>query len=185
MERFLTDIKKQFSYYKLLADKAMEQVNDEEFYHQSHECLNSIAIIVKHISGNLLSRFTQFRTTDGEKPWRQRDNEFIIESKVRADLMEIWEKAWTVLFLALDELTEEDIDASIYIREQPQNISSALIRSVTHASHHIGQILLLAKEFRKEEWICLSIPKGKSTEFNASIDKTRKPDHYTDKFLKD
>ena len=183
MERFLIDIKKQFSYYKLLADKAMEQVSDEEFYQQSDESLNSIAIIVKHISGNLLSRFTQFRTTDGEKSWRHRDKEFIIESNVRADLMEIWEKAWTVLFMALDELEEEDIDATITIRQQSQNISSALIRSVTHASHHVGQILILAKAFRKEEWISLSIPKGKSEEFNASIDKKETPDHYTDKLL--
>lgn len=184
-DRFLIDINKQFRYYKSLGDKALAQVTDEEFYFRAHEELNSIAIIVKHICGNLLSRFTQFRTTDGEKPWRRRDEEFMMKSKVRADMMEIWDKAWTVLFNELDALTANDLDETITIRTQPHSISTALIRSLAHISNHIGQILLLAKAFKKEEWKSLSIPKGQSEAFNSKATRADKPDHYTDHLLKD
>jgi uncharacterized damage-inducible protein DinB len=182
-DRFLTDIRKQFTYYKTLGDKALEQVSDDEFYFRESEEFNSIAIIVKHICGNLLSRFTQFRTTDGEKPWRHRDTEFILESTVRADMMQIWEKAWAVLFTELESLTATDMDNTITVRTQPHNISTALIRSLAHISHHIGQIVLLAKAFRKEYWNSLSIPKNQSESFNVKATNSSKPDHYTDHLL--
>jgi len=182
-DRFLLDIKKQFQYYKILCERAMVQVTDKEFYHRDHEELNSIAIIVKHICGNLLSRFTQFRTTDGEKPWRRRDEEFILHSKVRADMMEIWERAWTVLFNELEKLEATDVDETITIRTQLHNISTALIRALAHITNHVGQIILLAKAFRKKDWKVLSIPIGKSEAFNGKAADDEKPDHYTDHLM--
>ncbi len=184
-ERFLTDIIKQFRYYKILGDKALAQVTDEEFYFREHDDLNSLAIIVKHICGNLLSRFTQFKTTDGEKAWRRREEEFTLHPTVRSDMMEIWDKAWTVLFNELDDLRADDLDETIIIRTQPHNISTALIRALAHISNHIGQIVLLAKTFRKDEWESLSIPKGQSDSFNKKATASTKPDHYTDVLLKE
>lgn len=178
---FLSDIKKQYAYYRQLAEKAIDQVSEQEFFWQQHDHMNSIAIIVKHISGNLLSRFHDFKTSDGEKPWRNRDDEFEINLLSKKDNMELWTKAWTVLELELDLLTVENMSDTIFIRQQAHLIPTALIRSVTHTSHHIGQIIHIAKMIKAEDWQSLSIPKGQSTQFNEQL-KTSSDhtEHYTD-----
>lgn len=178
---FLHDIKKQYSYYRKLAEQAIQQISEEEFFWKQHEHVNSIAIIVKHISGNLLSRFHDFKTSDGEKSWRNRDDEFEINSSVKDDYMEVWQKAWTVLERELDSLTAENMSDTVYIREQAHLIPTALIRSVTHAAHHIGQIIYQAKIIKGENWTSLSIPKGQSTQFNAQLKTSSdQNEHYTD-----
>lgn len=178
---FLNDIQKQYSYHKQLAEKAIHQVSEEEFFWQQHEHVNSIAIIVKHISGNLLSRFHDFRTSDGEKSWRNRDDEFENHSYVKDDYMEVWQKAWTVLENELESLSAENMADTIYIRQQAHLIPTALIRSVTHTAHHIGQIIHQAKIIRGENWTSLSIPKGQSQQFNAQLKASSdQKKHYTD-----
>jgi len=180
-EHFLNDIKKQYSYYRKLAEKAIEQVSEEEFFWQQHEHVNSVAIIVKHITGNLLSRFHDFKTSDGEKSWRNRDDEFEINSSVKDDYMEVWQKAWTVLENEFESLTPEHMTDTIFIREQAHLIPTALIRSVTHTAHHIGQIIYQAKIIKAEHWTSLSIPKGQSQQFNDQLKATKdQKKHYTD-----
>lgn len=183
--QFLSDIKKQYSYYRALAEQAINQISEQEFFYQQHEGVNSVAIIVKHISGNLLSRFKDFRSSDGEKSWRNRDNEFVKTADKKVDYMDAWHKAWTVLIEALDELNEANIMETIYIRKQGHTIPTALIRSLSHTSHHIGQILYQAKILKGKQWISLSIPKGQSQQFNESMNKEDlEGEHYTDHLLK-
>lgn len=183
--QFLSDIKKQYGYYRTLAEQAINQISEEAFFYQQHEGVNSVAIIVKHISGNLLSRFKDFRSSDGEKSWRNRDNEFVITADKKADYMDDWHKAWTVLFEALDELNETNIKETIYIRNQAHTIPTALIRSLSHSSHHIGQILYQAKILTGNQWTSLSIPKGQSQQFNQSMNtEDLDGEHYTDHLLK-
>ena len=178
---FLNDTKKQYAYYRQLAEKAIEQISEEQFFWQQHEHVNSIAIIVKHISGNLLSRFHNFKTSDGEKSWRNRDDEFEINTTVKADYMEVWEKAWTVLETELNSLTAENMTDTIYIRNQAHLIPTALLRSVTHASHHIGQIVYQAKIIKGRDWQTLSIPRGQSQKFNDELKASKDNNgHYTD-----
>lgn len=183
--QFISDIKKQYHYYRVLAERAIVQVRQDEFFFQQHEDVNSIAIIVKHISGNLLSRFKDFRLTDGEKDWRNRDDEFVINERVMNEYIEIWNVAWTVLFKELDELNDSNITDSILIRNHTQSIPTALIRSLSHTSYHIGQIIHQAKIIKGAEWISLSIPRGQSQEFNDQMkQKDHDGKHYTDDLLK-
>lgn len=183
--QFISNIKKQYAYYRHLAEKAIDQVNQDEFFYQQSEEVNSIAIIVKHISGNLMSRFKDFRFTDGEKEWRNRDDEFVATASTKEDYMEVWKIAWTVLFNELDELNDTNINDSIFIRNQSHTIPTALIRSVSHTSYHIGQIIHQAKIFRGSTWISLSIPRGQSQQFNEELNRTKQVgQHYTDDLLK-
>ncbi len=152
-----------------MADKALEQVSDEEFFRQVDPESNSIAVIVKHISGNQHSRWTDFLTTDGEKKYRQRDTEFEILDKNRESLMNYWEVGWKILFDSLESLTIEDFSKSVTIRGESHTIFEAINRQLTHYAYHVGQIAFLAKHYRSSEWKTLSVPKNKSAEFNEFL----------------
>lgn len=169
IENFQADTLTSFRNYKLLAERAIEQVSDEEFFATIDEEANSIAVIVKHIAGNLRSRWTDFLTSDGEKPDRNRDSEFEMMGDTRESLMKFWEDGWQTLFNAIEPLTPEDFSKTITIRGEPHTVVEAINRQLTHYSYHIGQIVLLAKHFRSAEWKSLSVPKNKSAEFNQIL----------------
>lgn len=161
------DAVQSFRNYKALGERAIEQVSDDEFFALIDPEANSIAIIVKHIAGNLHSRWRDFLNSDGEKPDRFRDGEFVagdIES--RAALMASWDSGWQTLFEAIEPLTVEDFSRTVQIRGETHTIVEALNRQLTHYASHIGQIILLAKHFRSESWQTLSVPKNRSAEFN-------------------
>ncbi|MBA3705337.1 MAG: DUF1572 family protein, partial [Bacteroidetes bacterium] len=154
-----------FKSYKSLADKAMLQLsNDKEFHYAPDQESNSIAIIIKHISGNMISRWTDFLTTDGEKPNRNRDTEFIEGTETREQLIQIWEKGWNVFFNTLNSLTEKDLMKAVTIRGEGLTVIQALNRQTAHYAYHIGQIVFLAKHIKNTEFKSLSIPKNKSAE---------------------
>ena len=155
---------------KKLAERAIEQMSDEEFFATIDEEANSIALIVKHIAGNLRSRWTDFLSTDGEKPDRNRDTEFEVIEDTRESLMQFWEDGWKILFDSIDPLTEEDFSKTVTIRGEPHSIVEAINRQLTHYSYHVGQIVLLAKHFRSNEWKTLSVPKNRSAEFNQFVE---------------
>jgi len=181
MNNYLSSIKKQFEYYKSLGDKTFAQVNDEHLFYQYNIESNSIAIIVKHIVGNMLSRWTDFLITDGEKEWRNRDDEFSDSINTRVELLATWEKGWECLFNAIDSLTEEDLNKEIFIRNMGHTIVEAINRQLAHYSYHIGQIVFIGKLVSNDNWESLSIPKGDSKAYN--IDKFSKPkrtEHFTD-----
>ena len=172
-KHYLEDSISSFRAYKKLAERAFEQVSDEEFFRALDEESNSIAVIMKHISGNMLSRWTDFLTTDGEKPDRNRDMEFVITPETtREDLMKQWERGWSCLFRALEPLQPEDLMRKVYIRGKEHTVLQAINRQLTHYPQHIGQIVFLAKHFRSSEWQTLSIPRNKSAEFNAYLATT-------------
>jgi hypothetical protein len=184
MESYLTSIRKQFEYYKMLGEKAMSQVPDEQLFYQPNEESNSIAILVNHLAGNMLSRFTDFLTTDGEKEWRNRDEEFLNPFQDRKQLMAQWSKGWTCLFNALDQLTPGDLEKIIYIRNDGHTVTEALNRQLAHYPYHIGQMVFIAKMLKNEEWQSLSIARNKSTDYNKQKfiqDKGRR--HFTDDLL--
>jgi hypothetical protein len=158
-----------FRNYKKMAERAMEQVSDHEFFAAIDAEANSIAVVVKHIAGNLVSRWTDFLTTDGEKPTRDRDREFEIADDSRQSLMEFWEHGWQTLFENIAPLTIADFSKTVTIRGQEHTIVEAINRQLTHYSYHIGQIVLLAKHFRSADWKTLSIPKSRSAEFNQFL----------------
>lgn len=156
--------------HKHLAEGAFEQLRDHEFFEQLDGEANSVAILIKHISGNLRSRFRDFLISDGEKPDRHRDQEFILDPRPsRAELLRWWEEGWRYCFDAIGGLKPEDVDRTVTIREQPHTIVQALNRSFGHMAYHVGQIVLLAKHIRGNEWKNLSVPRGKSEEFNAEM----------------
>jgi uncharacterized damage-inducible protein DinB len=158
---YLKSAKRQFLMYKGIAEKAIAQIDDDKLNWQYNEGSNSIAIIVKHMSGNMISRWTDFFTTDGEKEWRDRDSEFEGEVKSREDLMKIWDKGWTVFLNTLEQIKPEDLSRTIYIRKEAHNVLEALNRQIAHYSYHVGQIVYISKMVAKEEWKSLSIPKRK------------------------
>jgi hypothetical protein len=158
-----------FRYYKKLADLAMAQVTDERLFATLDEEANSIAVVVKHMAGNMHSRWTDFLTTDGEKPNRNRDSEFEDPPATRAALLELWEDGWTCLFSAIEPLTDADLARTITIRGEPHSIMQAINRQVAHYPHHVGQIVLLAKHFCCGQWQSLSVPRNKSAEFNRKV----------------
>jgi len=166
LQNFLDESVSAFHNYKNLAEKAMNQVSDEEFFKTIDSEANSIATIVKHIGGNLRSRWTDFLTTDGEKPDRNRDSEFVTEMDTRESLTEFWENGWNALFETLQSLTIEDLGKIVQIRDEDFTVVKAINRAAMHTASHIGQIMLLAKHFRLAEWKTLSVPKNKSAEFN-------------------
>ena len=169
VENYHVDALKSFRSYKGLAERAMEQVSDEEFVEAIDAEANSIAVIVKHIAGNQISRWTDFLTTDGEKPDRNRDMEFELIGDTRESLMEFWERGWSALFGALEPLTPDDFSKTVTIRGEAHTIPEAINRQLTHYAYHIGQIVLLAKHFRSSEWKTLSVPKNKSADFNRFL----------------
>jgi polyhydroxyalkanoate synthesis regulator protein len=169
LQNFLDESITAFSNYKKLAEKAMNQVSDEEFFRALDQEANSIATITKHIGGNLRSRWTDFLTSDGEKPDRNRDSEFIGESDTRESLMQFWENGWDTLFETLQSLTIEDLGKIVQIRDEDFTVVKAINRAAMHTASHVGQITFLAKHFRSSEWQTLSVPKNKSAEFNLYL----------------
>jgi hypothetical protein len=183
---YLESVKKQFAYYKMLGDKTFEQVlDDEALFWQYNENSNSIATIVKHLSGNMLSRWTDFLTTDGEKEWRNRDEEFEETVTTREELLAIWNKGWDCLFGAINPLTANDLDTIIYIRNQGHTVMEAINRQLAHYPYHVGQIVFIGKMCAENGWTSLSIPKGDSQTYNAGkFAKSKHKGHFTDEFLK-
>lgn len=182
---YLESAKKQMLYYKTIAEKAMEQLEVEQLFISVNENTNSIATIVRHMSGNMLSRWTDFLTTDGEKVWRKRDEEFENTIQTREELLNIWNEGWNCFFSAINDLKPDDLSRIIYIRNEGQTALDAINRQLAHYPYHIGQIVFYAKMLKKEEWNSLSIPKNKSKDYNAdkfSKDKSLK--HFTDDELK-
>ena len=166
-EHYLEDALYQFRKLKELSEKAISQVADEHLFSVLDDEYNSNAIIVKHMAGNLRSRWTDFLTSDGEKPDRHRDSEFVTETgDIRDGFMQRWEVGWRCLFEALEPLRSEDLSRTVLIRSEPHSVIQAINRELTHYAYHVGQIVFLAKHFAGSEWKSLSIPKAKSKEFN-------------------
>ena len=166
MSEHVQSIAAEFTRYKALGEAAISQLADRELSTPASDGGNSIASLVWHVAGNLESRFTGFRTTDGEKPWRDRDDEFVLRSVTKAELVEKWERGWRAVLTAVAELSDVDLTQSVTIRRQPLRIDQALHRSLAHTAYHVGQIVFLAKQIRRADWRCLSIPLGGSTAYN-------------------
>jgi Protein of unknown function (DUF1572) len=182
LKNYHSDAVKTFRNYKKIAEGAIEQVADDEFFAQIDGEANSIAIIVKHIAGNSHSRWRDFLTSDGEKADRNRDTEFELGQETRAGLIEFWESGWQTLFDALEPLVAKDLGKTISIRGQAHTVLEAINRQMTHYAYHVGQIVLLAKHFRSSEWRTLSVPKNRSAEFNKFLaDKQAAGDTRTDR----
>ena len=182
---YLESVKKQFAYYKLLGDKTFGQVPGEKLFWQFNEASNSIAVIVHHLWGNMLSRWTGFLTTDGEKPWRNRDEEFEHKISSKEELQSKWNEGWNCLFGALDSLTEDDLEKEIFIRNQGHTVMEAINRQLAHYPYHVGQIVFLGKMACDAEWVSLSIPKGSSQGFNQEkFSQEKHTEHFTDEALK-
>ena len=158
-----------FRYYKRLAEGAMAQLSDEQLYLSLDPEMNSIAIVVKHMGGNMCSRWRDFLTTDGEKPDRDRDCEFELPPQGREALMELWEKGWTTLFGTLEPLTEADLGRTVTIRGEPHSVMRAINRQLAHYPYHCGQIVFLAKHLANENWRSLSVPRRQSADFNRKV----------------
>jgi Protein of unknown function (DUF1572) len=158
-----------FRYYKKLAERAMEQVADEQLFAVLDGEANSIAIIVKHMTGNMRSRWTDFLTSDGEKPNRNRDGEFVDPPATRPALMADWEDGWACLFEAIEPLTEADLGRTVTIRGEAHSVMQAINRQLAHYPHHVGQIVLLAKHYACDRWQSLSVPRNQSAEFNRKV----------------
>ena len=166
---YLASVKKYFHQQKSLGDKTIEQLDEENISWQYNENSNSIAIIVQHLWGNMLSRWTNFLTEDGEKEWRDRDTEFEPVIKTKEELKQKWEAGWQCVFSALDSLTENDLDKTIFIRKEPQTVIDAITRQLAHYSNHVGQIVYAGKMMLNNQWVSLSIPKGNSKDFNKKM----------------
>lgn len=166
---YLKDATEVFRYYRRLAERAIEQVPDEKLFATPGAESNSIAVIVKHMAGNMRSRWTDFLTTDGEKPDRDRDTEFEDPPKTREELMRVWDEGWQRLFSALASLTEEDMSRTVTIRTEPHSVMQAINRQVAHYSYHVGQIVLLARHYAGEGWKSLTVPRGQSKQFTAKV----------------
>jgi uncharacterized damage-inducible protein DinB len=166
---YLDEARRQFRGHKHLAEGAFAQLRDDEFFVPIDEEANSIATLVKHIAGNARSRFTDFLTSDGEKPDRHRDQEFELSTNTtRADVMRWWEEGWGIVLSALESLKPEDVERTVTVRGQPHTVLQAINRQIAHYAYHVGQIVFLAKHLRSRQWKSLSVPKGKSDEFNQN-----------------
>ncbi|MBG9375324.1 DUF1572 family protein [Panacibacter sp. DH6] len=171
---FIKDCIKRLSYYKELADKTFDQLSDEDLFYHANEESNSIAVIVQHMAGNMLSRFTGFLTEDGEKAWRNRDQEFEVALTTKDDMLNLWQKGWACVFHALEQLQPADLTKTIYIRTEPLLVYDAVLRQLAHYPHHIGQILYIGKMRKGASWQTLSIPRGGSNTFNDQMAGPRK-----------
>lgn len=182
---YLESVKKQFEYYKMLGEKTFEQLSEEKLVYAYNGDSNSIAVIVKHLYGNMISRWTDFLTTDGEKETRNRDAEFETDTMNKEQLMDLWQKGWTCLFNTLNSLKEEDFSKTVYIRNQGHSVTEAINRQLAHYPYHVGQIVYIGKMLADNQWHSLSIPKNKSKEFNEEkFSQEKKKAHFTDEFLK-
>ncbi|WP_299158572.1 DUF1572 family protein [uncultured Tenacibaculum sp.] len=178
---YLTSVKKQFEYYKSLGDKTFAQLTEKQFFWLPNTDDNSIAITIKHIAGNMLSRWTNFLTEDGEKEWRNRDDEFINSFTTKEEVITYWEMGWQCLFNALNSITPKNFDSIVYIRNQGHTITEAINRQLCHYSYHIGQIVFLGKLLLGNEWESLSIAKNASKDYNTDkFSKEKSRTHFTD-----
>jgi hypothetical protein len=175
MRQIVGSIESEYRRYKLLAEAAIHQLNEDQLAATVRGEGNSIATLAWHVAGNLKSRFTDFLTTDGEKPWRDRDSEFQPRRVAHDGLLREWEEGWQVLFHALHDLADRDLERSVVIRACPLSVSEALHRSLAHISYHVGQIVFMAKTMRGAAWEYLSIPPGQSAEYNRRPDREKAP----------
>ena len=181
---YLESVKKQFDYYKMLGDKTFIQLSDEQLFWAFNEESNSIAVIVKHMWGNMLSRWTDFLTADGEKEWRKRDEEFEMDIADRTTLFRKWDEGWDCLFNAINPLTENDLSKEIYIRNLGHTVVEAINRQLAHYAYHVGQIVFIGKMLCNDNWTSLSIPKGNSKDYNKEkFSKPKHKEHFTDEYL--
>ena len=181
---YLDSIRKQFAYYRQLGERTLAQLDDEQLYWSPGPESNSIAVIIKHLHGNMLSRWTDFLTTDGEKDFRDREKEFEDPPRERVALRSLWRAGWTALETALAPLTDNDLQRTVYIRQQGHTVQEAINRQLAHYPYHIGQIVYLGRMQRGEQWQSLSIPRGESAAFNArSAAAGQRREHYTDQWL--
>jgi len=168
-ETFLPFAIQQFKYYQSLGDKTFAQLTDEQLFYQSNADSNSIYTIVKHLNGNMLSRWTNFLDSDGEKTWRNRDEEFNPDSLDRAGLLKLWHEGWNCLFGTLNTLTPNDLEKIVTIRGEKHTVESAIVRQLAHYPYHVGQIVFIGKMLSQNPWQSLSIPRNKSADFNAQM----------------
>ncbi|TXG39446.1 DinB family protein [Seonamhaeicola maritimus] len=181
MESYLSSVIKQFRYYKSLSDKTIEALSFEELQKELMRDSNSVSIIVKHLVGNMRSRWTNFLTEDGEKSWRDRDSEFEDTFTSKDELVENWNNGWACLFNAIEASTVEDLERIVYIRNQGHTVTEAINRQLAHYSYHVGQIVFLGKLIKGEHWDSLSIPKGASKSYNRKkFNKEKGKRHFTD-----
>lgn len=180
MNSYLESIRKQFEYYKMLGDNTFEQITEDKLFWKANEESNSIAMIVKHLNGNMLSRWTDFLNSDGEKSWRKRDEEFDNDIKTKKELLFKWNEGWGCLFNAIIPLTENDLEKEVYIRNMGHSVVEAINRQIAHYSYHIGQIVFIGKVIQNENWNSLSIPKGESKKYNKEkFSKPKRKEHFT------
>lgn len=181
MNTYFTQIKKEFRYYKMLGEKTFNQIPSEKLFWRANDQSNSIAIIVQHLSGNMRSRWTDFFTTDGEKKWREREAEFRIVITSKTEMISVWNKGWNCLFKALDQLSQNDLDRTIYIRNMGHTVREAIHRQLAHYAYHVGQIVFLGKLIADENWSSLSIPVGESDRYNQEkFAEPKERKHFTD-----
>ena len=184
MNSYLNSIFRQFKYYQMLGDKTFAQLTEEELLKQNSDLENSIGVIVNHLWGNMMSRWTDFKTTDGEKEFRKRDQEFETVITTREELERKWQEGWKCLFSALETLKTEELEDEIFIRNQGHSVLEAINRQLCHYSYHVGQIVLLGKIAKKKEWKSLSIPKGDSKKYNqGKFSKEKKKGHFTEEYI--
>lgn len=182
---YLNSVIKQFAYYKSLGEKAMQQVPEAQWFYSHHEDSNSLAVLVKHLWGNMKSRWTDFLTSDGEKEWRNRDAEFENDLKSAEEVRAKWEEGWNCLVNALNALTHSDLEKIIYIRNQGHSVMEAINRQLPHYAYHIGQMVFLSKLLVNKPWESLSIPKGGSKDYNTKkFQQPKERKHFTDEYLK-
>lgn len=181
MSTFLSSALKQFSYYRQLGTNAMLQCEEPQLFQEPAPGINSMAVVVKHMHGNMLSRWTDFLTTDGEKEWRKRDDEFEPSLSTSEDVFNLWNEGWKCLFDAIEPLTDEHLEQLIYIRNEGHTVTEAITRQLCHYAYHTGQIVYLAKIYKGEAWQSLSIPRGGSAVFNAAkFNQEKGRRHFTD-----
>ncbi|AQW89459.1 DUF1572 domain-containing protein [Elizabethkingia anophelis] len=181
---YLQSVKKQFSYYKALAEKTFAQLTEEQLFWQYNEESNSIAIIAKHLAGNMLSRWTDIFNTDGEKEWRNRDAEFENDFQSKVELIEFWNKGWNIFQTTLESLKNEDLEKVIYIRNQGHTVLEAINRQLAHYPYHVGQIVFIGKMICNQNWESLSIPRNTSADYNQNMfNKPKHRAHFTDETL--
>lgn len=177
MHDYMDGIRSEFARYRALAESALHRVDDSSLHQRDGETCNSMAIVVQHLAGNLASRFTDFLSSDGEKPWRDRDAEFCEQGMSRADLLDRWRVGWGILEDALGRLSKADLDRQVTIRGQAISVCSALHRSLAHTAYHVGQVVHMAKMRSGRDWQSLSIPIGASSTYNLAPDRERRGDH--------
>lgn len=178
---YLNSVKKQFEYYKAVGEKTFHQLEEKDLFWQYNEASNSIAVTVNHLWGNMKSRWTDFLTSDGEKAWRNRDLEFESVIETKQELLEKWEEGWKCLFEAIASVTKENFETKVYIRNEEHSIIDAFNRQLAHYAYHIGQIVYVGRMIKGNNWDSLTIPKGKSTEFNQEkFSKGKHKGHFSD-----